>query len=439
MRGENAMKLLSKNNVLSLYNLDEKTLNFFLDEGIPYLKIGNELRFIQEEAEKWIADYKPKQLRLEEQFLDEKGRTLKEYVDTDIILDFLQIKKEKLYRLCRNGMPFVKVGLKRFFHQMDIVSYFRVGASFEVVEDSQPQNVSTVVSHVHAENFQLQSIPLLVVDGSHSTSPKKIGAGVVLRENGISTSFRFDLDISTKRSNISEFFAISKAMNIIKEKKYTDAIIVTDQKDVVQILKTKEIPKYGWLRTMNHKIVMEEFTSLFEELKDIVRFEYLDILPNKDKNPIYRSAHTLSRNYKKNEGFSNSNSATYLPTSENQTLNSEKGILVIEHVESENNYHVYDVLIKNKTKRIRTAAHNQVLGALLLAKQFVNSHNISFDLHIKGFKRFTQVLDNMFNKPKKNIPQSFRDTISYLKAKTNFKMDDSLDTYLKAKKIELVA
>jgi len=133
------MNLLLPKELAKILNVKAEKIVEFCKKGMPHLQLGNEYRFLEEEATPWYEKNFPSQEKLEEAFVDEKGRTLADYVTFEAIIDVLRVSKDKIYRLSRTGMPYQQVGKKRFFHIDDIVNYFRKGETLtsEIKEEKE--------------------------------------------------------------------------------------------------------------------------------------------------------------------------------------------------------------------------------------------------------------------------------------------------------------
>ena len=72
--------LLLPNEIGSRLKVKKEKLNAYLEDGMPHFLIGNEYRFLESEAVEWHKTYQPSQERLENDFRDQKGRTIQEYL-----------------------------------------------------------------------------------------------------------------------------------------------------------------------------------------------------------------------------------------------------------------------------------------------------------------------------------------------------------------------
>lgn len=72
--------LLLRDEMIKSMKVTKAQMAEYLKEGMPHYLIGQEYRFLETEVLKWLESYKLSQERLEREFRDKQGRTIKEYV-----------------------------------------------------------------------------------------------------------------------------------------------------------------------------------------------------------------------------------------------------------------------------------------------------------------------------------------------------------------------
>ncbi|WP_139070071.1 hypothetical protein [Bacillus sp. FJAT-27225] len=268
-------------------NITNAQLESYIKTGLPYYSLGEQYRFLESEIMKWLESYE--QERLESGFLDEKGRTLGEYVTEAIAHSTLRISTVHLNSLKNKGMPYVTVGKKDFFHIQDILDHFRVGDTLQKHEIEEPLKalLGLLTMNVPKET------PVLIVDGSY-TRPKA-GTGIVLVENWEKVTGKSNVhNVKNEKSVTCEYIAVIDALRLIKKRKFTSAVILTDQKHWTKnfsvSIEKAEKPVKG---------IIQQGNQLWEEMKETVKIRFVEDLTNGKKNPLYKTAHELSRNYKK--------------------------------------------------------------------------------------------------------------------------------------------
>jgi ribonuclease HI len=288
----------------------------YLKDGMPHYLIGQEYRFLETEVLKWLETYKPSQERLEREFRDKQGRTIKDYVTGEIALAALRISYVILRSLCKKGMPYITVGEKDFFHIQDILNYFRKGDP--VTNNSKDSNVK-IRSHKEknaavkpAPNINANLIlsinkefllnlettnPIFIVDGSYNFENNTVGTGMVLVENGtIVTGYSNVRTIKTTKTTICEYLALLDALRMIKRKNIKIASIITDQEPFTKGIHIDlEKPVFELVV----KPYMKEIKDLLETLEGKIELRFVGVLKSGKKNPLHKNAHFLSRGYKK--------------------------------------------------------------------------------------------------------------------------------------------
>ncbi|MBS8263669.1 hypothetical protein DYI25_04330 [Mesobacillus boroniphilus] len=281
------VKLLLRGELIKKVKLTKSQLTVYLNEGMPHYLIGNEYRFLEGEVKEWLRTYTPSQDRLEREFRDKRGRSLKEYVTEDIILSTLRIQKDRLTNLKKNGLPFQRVGEKHFYHVQDILEFSRKGEK-QVVEPVLKNMLMPLVEKVPAD------VPIMIVDGSYNFNNATAGTGVVLVTNreaaaGYSTVRKFD----TRKTIVCELLAILDALKLMKKKKFKKAIIITDQKVWTSSfsidLKTYQGPVKQYINDLNQK---------WNHYKGKVEIRFVGELNDGKNNPLYKKAHDLSQEHK---------------------------------------------------------------------------------------------------------------------------------------------
>ncbi|CAH2716794.1 hypothetical protein BACCIP111895_03982 [Neobacillus rhizosphaerae] len=268
-------------------------MNAYLEDGMPHYLIGNEYRFLEGEVLKWLESYQPSQERLEREFVDKKGRTLKEYVSEDIVLTTLRITKEIYISQCKKGLPFERVGEKIFFNMQDILKYYRRGSKTTTKGMSSTGGQKKKFL-MHVCKDVPKEVPIMIVDGSYNFDNSTAGTGLLLVENrdtvtGVSNVRK----IKTTKPIVCELLALLDALRMMKKKKLNKAIIVTDQESW-----TKGITIDPNIYEGPVKNYLIEFNLLWTEMKGKVVVKFVGELNKGKKNLLYKKAHTLSREYK---------------------------------------------------------------------------------------------------------------------------------------------
>lgn len=286
--------LLLKGELLNKVKVSKAQMNAYLEDGMPHYLIGNDYRFLESEILKWLQTYQPSQERLESEFRDKKGRALEEYVTQDTVLTTLRITKENLTALCKKGMPFARVGEKDFFHIQDILDHYRKGSM--VISKGTPPTKNSKEKFLMPLCLNLpKGVPFIIVDGSYNFQNHQAGTGLVLVENWeIATGISNVRSIQTAKPIVCEFLAILDALKLVKKKKVTKAVIVTDQ----------EAWSKGFAIDVNAyegsvKPSIKELNQLWNELKGKIEVKFVGEIEQGKKNPLYIKADTLSKKYKK--------------------------------------------------------------------------------------------------------------------------------------------
>lgn len=305
--------LLLRDEMIKSLKVTKAQMAEYLKEGMPHYLIGQEYRFLETEVLKWLETYKPSQERLEREFRDKQGRTIKEYVPGEIALATLRISYVNLRSLCKKGMPYVTVGDKDFFHIQDILNYFRKGdlvsnnfkghivthKKKNAVAKPQPRINGNLITSINKEFLQnlKTANPIFIVDGSYNFENNTVGTGMVLVENGtIVTGYSNVRNIKTTKTTICEYLALLDALRMIKRKNIKKASIITDQEPFAKGIHI-DLEKSVFEPVV--KPYMKEIKDLLENLEGKVDLRFVGILKGGKKNPLHKNAHFLSREYKK--------------------------------------------------------------------------------------------------------------------------------------------
>lgn len=410
------MKLIKSDeaiNTLSIKN--EKELKNLIKEGLPCLKAGNDYRFIEYEITTWFKSYLPEQERLEKEFIDEKGRTIEEYETIEGIIQFLQFHKNKIYRLCSKGMPFEKVGKKRFFNKEDIVNYLRF----------TPKDIT--------------KSSLFVIDGSYNCKTKNSGTGIILKTDKEIKGYSFVHMTEHYKNQPHEYLAILDALHIAKKEGFKNIIIATDQIDFVSKIKENERFEPKWAKKESGKSLFDEIYNIIDELKDSVSFIYTDNLIDKTH---YQNAHTLSRYYD-NKVITEIKENKLLPgikkisekvekkaLTENKLKEKNKIKLKIKFNRIEDNFSWFDVTLAGKAKKIKYNTNKAVKAALNIAKGYVHSHENPLDVEILTIPTFKEEMNNALVDTKQKERKSLLKLFEYMKQEAKFTMYNDYRPYI---------
>lgn len=280
-------QLLLRGELIKKAKLTQAQLKIYLNDGMPHYLIGNEYRFLEDEVKEWLKTYKPSQERLEKEFRDSKGRSLKEYVTEDIILSTLRIPKDRLTNLKKNGLPFQQVGERHYYHVQDILEFYRKGEK-KVYVPVLKNMLMPLIEKVPAD------VPIMIVDGSYNFSNTTVGTGVVLITNkkaaaGYSTVRKID----TRKTIVCELLAILDALKLVKKKKFKKAIIITDQKAWTSSfsidMKTYQGPVKQYINDLN---------QLWNHYKGNIEIRFVGELNGGKNNPLYKKAHDFSQEHR---------------------------------------------------------------------------------------------------------------------------------------------
>ncbi|MEH7076476.1 reverse transcriptase-like protein [Neobacillus drentensis] len=285
--------LLLPNEIGSRLKVKKEKLNAYLEDGMPHFLIGNDYRFLESEVVEWHKTYQPSQERLENDFRDQKGRTIQEYVTQETILATLRITKENLQALCKKGMPFERVGEKEFFHIQDILEHYRKGAVGKTKEPVTNQSKQKLLNPVNG------TIPkdtyMIVVDGSYNFDIHIAGTGIVVfKHNQTVTGISNVRNLKTTKSIVSEFLALFDALRWMKKKNINKAIIVTDQEPWSKGISIGENSYQGSVKPF-----IKLFNQLLTELKGKFEVKFVGEISEGKNNVLYKKAHKLSQEYKK--------------------------------------------------------------------------------------------------------------------------------------------
>ena len=284
--------LLLRGELIEKIKVTKAQINAYIQDGMPHYLIGNEYRFLEPEVLVWLESYQPSQERLESEFRDGKGRTLAEYVTREIVLTTLRITNEKLVGLCKNGLPFERVGEKDFFHIQDILNCYRKGVVITKTTSNGYSKKKFLMPFCVKNPVE---IPYIIVDGSYNFIDGKAGTGLVLVENwDNATGISNVRDIKTTKPIVCEYLALLDALRMMKKKKYNKAIIISDQE--------------AWTKGINIdlnnyessvKSYLNEVKQLLVEQKGKFVIKFVGEINKGKKNQLYIKADSLSKEYKK--------------------------------------------------------------------------------------------------------------------------------------------
>ncbi|MBT2759301.1 hypothetical protein J7E71_25880 [Mesobacillus foraminis] len=283
------IKMLIEDEVIEILSIKKTEITALMEDGLPHYVCANDVRFLKEEVEIWFKSYVPSQERLEKEFIDHKGRTLEEYVQTELIIEILRISKTKLNTLCKNGMPHVTVGTNNFFHLGDILSHYRRG---DETGPKTGKRVKQAKNQLHVENKPTKNkSPLIFVDGSYTS--KNVGTGIVFVDNAsyLPKEHHFKHNVSTSCTVICEYLAILDALKLVRQFGVLGATIVTDQESIVK--------NYDLSHSDPEiKLILRQISNMLNNPKRQIGLEYINNVADGKNNKNYKRAHTLSREYK---------------------------------------------------------------------------------------------------------------------------------------------
>lgn len=410
------MRLLLIEETLKLLKLTEMKLENLLQIGMPHLKIGNELRFIESEIVPWHKINCPNQEELEKRFVDHLGRTIEHYVMINEIASFLRFEKRKIYKLCQSGMPSQLVGKRRFFNLNDIIGYFRRGEVASPPPPEQPKKQKPV---------------LFVVDGSRSPGKNQCGAGVLLKQENKVTGYSFGFEEGT--STFAEMMAIFHAMKLIKEKGVEEAIIATDQLGFVDNENKRKYINESLCDAPSS--IKDNILELLEELKDKITFVYYKNIKNNKHGfteRLYHNAHALSRRYAdsvvEGEALDRNHVSQYKATSKMQS--EEEGVFNIEFDKIVKNYIYFNVSMDGKVQQYKSNSGVTVKAALEIANQLISSTQQRVKLCIKKIPAFVEDMKILFNPTREAVPKKIKKLFENLKENTILSMEDHLEPYI---------
>lgn len=409
------MKLLLIEETRKLLNLTEVKLRKLLRLGMPHLKIGNELRFIESEIVSWYEINCPSQEEIEERFIDCLGRTIEQYIKINEIASFLRIEKTKIYKLCQEGMPSQLVGRRRFFNLNDIIGYFRRGAIASPPPPEQPKKQKPV---------------LFVVDGSYSPEKKQCGGGVVVKHEDQVTGYSFGFG---KGTNIfAETMAIFHAMKLAKEKGVERAIVATDQLGFVN---AEDKEKYI-NRTVSGipPLIKNNMLELLQQLKGKISFVYYKDIKDKHgfTHMLYSNAHALSRQYVNSvlEGERLDMKHVFQSQVKSKIQGEEEKVFNIEFDKVSRNFIHFKVSLDGKIQKFKWNSKFIVKAALELADQLISSTLQRVKLYIKKIPAFNEDMKILFDPEKVTVPEKIKNLFEKLKRDTILNMEDHLEPYI---------
>ena len=370
------MHLLTDAEFKQKYSLDDKELSTHLVEGIPHFKLGKSLRFIEKEVDYWMKAGERRQDLLESAFLDDKGRTIKDYVTLETVASTLRLSKTNIESLAKKGMPFVRIGNKDFYQMDDILDYSREGTPIpeclykEIEKDTAKQSSKSITL-----KKQITPQHFIAVDGSYSKN-HKIASGVVWqspeRTNGYAHSYTY----TTKGSIISEWQAILDGLKLIDKEKIENAVILTDQKQYIDHLNKKgaiELSKKLKKEKVNIEII-GELNKLLKKLKGRVVFRYANISPYK---PIYKQAHKYSKLHQ-NKTFKDIAIAYKIQ---------QPTITKVKYVGEKDKKPTFEVLIDGKQRRYN-GAEGSLLKSMFIILRNLTSQRDNLHLTIESLPKF---------------------------------------------------
>lgn len=409
------MKLLKEKEVRRLLRIEKQTLRTFLKEGMPHLCIEGRYRFIKKEIKQWYKTIAPDQMMLEKTFIDSQGRTIEEYVLLDKVMSFLGMKKKKVLHLCENGMPFITIGTKQFFHLDDIVAHFRM-ASLIVKKESIEKNPAIVI-----------------VDGSYNFKTSGVGTGVVLRESEQMTGYSKEHRIYTTNSIFSEYLAILDGLLLIKEKDLQEVVFGTDQLEFVEMWNKGERLSYKWIKEAPFVDKMEKLYSLMEELKEKITLVYANVLAYKVE---YENAHVLSRFYEEkqldNLAITKAIQVPNTPPKNTRTKKTDKiRSLRIKFIEVKDGFSWFKVYWNGENRVTKINSTRPLKSAFVLAKSYVNTTADQLNIHIQKISTFKEDIAVLFDPLKQKTSKSIIKMYTSLQELTSLRMEDPFETYVK--------
>lgn len=426
------MKLMLTEEIEAIVGCTREDIYKFIQEGMPHFKVGNHFRFVQEEVDEWITNYKPLQERLEEEFVDDKGRTLQEYTTSETILDFFRISQPTMYALCKKGMPYTKVGTKRYFQLEDIIEYFRRG---ENTADSKEEVVNVD-----------ETPTLFVVDGSYHSN-KKWGAGIVAKKGKEAKGYTYGGELKNKRGNMyAEYQAMMQTMKIIQKENIKNAVIATDQIHFVNNIQLELLTTAQWMKKESTMIELtKEFQETYIDTRRMcsLRFVYYKKLRSvytdineTELNYMYFHSHDLSRVYEETTpividlsvekkdskivNFNKKSTTKSTPTLNVVTSNTiampnQKDTWYIYFKEKKDGY-LYFITQKNNKTQVTKMTHPDIAVALILHAYAMSHSNHKKDVKfvIKNFADFERKIEQFLEKNKNQKGESFKKKFIHL-------------------------
>ncbi|QST02789.1 helix-turn-helix domain-containing protein (plasmid) [Pontibacillus sp. ALD_SL1] len=400
------MNLRTPHDIIKEFNITETKLKLLIENGMPHLKIGKQLRFVREEVERFLFPRHTKQRGLERSFKDEKGRTIRDYVSKISIQSFLGIGESTLYRLCEQGLPYVKIGRKRFFHREDVLDYLRSPIGKRRKKLSYPNQNKTSCD-------QSTGNVIITADGSHDEKRQVFGTGVVVTKDRCKKTYSYSYPAPDHNKIASEYYAIRDALLIAKEYRGKPITIGTDQTDFIRSMADNTFPQFKWMKTEPYVHLMNQIKQLAASFGDSLHFVYAN-------QPLfkgaYREAHKKSRTYQKKKKKSPSRP---LPSHDTRIE-----IGYAHHSYGSFYYHVKKDGVAHVAK---TQCSTILQGALHLAKRYASSIEGKLSVHIDRLPSFEKDVEMLRTGREGGPYEMVLNTLHHLKKTSSFTMDDRFE------------
>ena len=421
------MQLTTPKQIRQALQINKKQYKELRKEGMPYVQIGDKVRFNKEQVVEWLQRYIMKQEDLEKSFVDAKGRTIDAYVTLANLKERLHMKKKKLLQLCQEGMPHQVIGEKIFFNLEEVFAYFY----FEKVE--QPKGT-------------VQQAPvLIIVDGSYDQVTKRICTGMVIQgKNGTKGVATLEPK-PYKNSAPCEYLAIYHALVYAKEHRLHNVIIGTDQTAFISTIENGERRYPKWMRESPYIAQFREMHALLDELKDRVKLVYAN---DGKYDALYHNAHALSREYQ-NKLVESIELEEKLPVRNNLKENQsnlrvtpvldepceDETTLRIAFLEMDKEFVYFQVTDRGVSKRTKMINTTATRAAIMLANTYVKTRKGKMTIYMEAMPAFKEDVKRIHSKYHVGRLKNIIDTL-YKKA--NFYPVDSLENCLEVDKKEAI-
>lgn len=420
-KGAKTMQLSTAKQIRQALLINQKHYEQLMNEGMPHLLIGEKVRFHKTEVVQWVQTYMLKQERLEKAFVDDKGRTIEQYVTIGTLKERLQLKKKKIHSLCNEGMPHQNIGDKPFFHLEEVFAYFARSTESNVSKPS-PQKPTVII-----------------VDGSHHPKTNEICTGMVIQSQEGIQGFSTLHDVRTGVTQHCEYLALQQALTYVKEKHLSNVVIGTDQIDFIRIIEKGEKKYFSWMKTPPYCTTIDKIYHLIDELKEHVQIVYAN---DPRYKTLYHNAHALSRRYEHTvEQIATTQPLSVkkrlervLPSANTLVLppNSEesKHTLHIRFSHAKKIYAYFYVTFQGTTKLTKLTNSNPTRSALALAYTYAHTAKQKMTVFIEAMPNFRQDMNSIYLSEKINEPKKTTEFIEKLYATTVFRPKDDFATYL---------